>query len=78
VRDIDESRTSGTASRLERLRFAIMRVNRPRPLLANDGADPVKVEAELYDALYGQRTGTVENIAPVADDAPLAQERAAS
>lgn len=25
--------------------------------------DPVRVEAEFYDAIYGQRSGTVENIA---------------
>jgi hypothetical protein len=27
--------------------------------------DPVKVEAEFYDAIYGARTGTVENVGPV-------------
>jgi len=30
--------------------------------------DPVRIEAELYEALYGQRTGTVESIAPVGTD----------
>jgi HSP20 family protein len=30
--------------------------------------DPVRVEAELYEALYGQRTGTVESVAPVGAD----------
>jgi len=29
--------------------------------------DPVRVEAELYEALYG-RTGTVESIAPLGTD----------
>ena len=28
--------------------------------------DPVRVEAEFYDSIYGRRSGTVENIAPVA------------
>jgi hypothetical protein len=27
--------------------------------------DPAKAEAEFYDAIYGARTGTVENIGPV-------------
>jgi hypothetical protein len=30
--------------------------------------DPVRVEAELYDALYGSRTGTVDNIVPVSGE----------
>src|SRR5207244_12165266 len=30
--------------------------------------DPVRVEAQLYDALYGSRTGTVDNIVPVSSD----------
>ena len=31
--------------------------------------DPVRVEAQLYDALYGSRTGTVDNIVPVSSEA---------
>ena len=27
--------------------------------------DPVRVEAEFYDALYGMRSGSVENVAPL-------------
>lgn len=27
--------------------------------------DPLRAEAELYDALYGARTGTVDNIVPL-------------
>ena len=36
--------------------------------------DPVRVEAELYDALYGRRTGTVDNIAPVSSDVAAAEQ----
>jgi hypothetical protein len=37
--------------------------------------DPVRVEAEFYDAIYGRRTGTVENIGPL--DAARAKRPAA-
>ena len=41
--------------------------------------DPVRVEAQLYDALYGSRTGTVDNIVPVSSDvAARAQKSVAS
>jgi len=36
--------------------------------------DPVRVEAELYDALYGRRTGTVDNIVPVSSDVAAAEQ----
>jgi len=38
---------------------------RRRPHATRASFDPVRVEAELYDALYGSRTGTVDNIVPV-------------
>ena len=37
--------------------------------------DPVRVEAELYDALYGRRTGTVDNIVPVSTDVEDGEQR---
>ena len=40
--------------------------------------DPVRVEAELYDALYGRRTGTVDNIVPVSSDVAAEQMSVAS
>jgi hypothetical protein len=32
--------------------------------------DPVKVEAEFYDSIYGPRSGTVDNVAPVDSEPP--------
>jgi len=40
-----------------------------RPPMVRASFDAVRVEAELYDALYGRRTGTVDNIVPVSADA---------
>ena len=52
---------------------------RRRPPVTRASFDPVRVEAELYDALYGKRTGTVDNIVPVSTDvAARSQRRAAS
>jgi hypothetical protein len=53
-----------------RLRLADKR----RPHVSRASFDPVRVEAELYDALYGSRTGTVDNIVPVGRDV-AAQEQ---
>jgi hypothetical protein len=47
---------------LGRLRRAARDRDQPLP---HPPFDPVKVEAEFYDAIYGARTGTVENIGPV-------------
>lgn len=55
---------------LDRLRRA-KRLPAERPQHA--AFDPVRAEAEFYDAIYGPRTGTVENIAPV--DAAAARSR---
>jgi hypothetical protein len=44
-----------------------LRVERPP---ARASFDPVRVEAERYDAIYGYRTGTVDNIAPIASAEP--------
>jgi len=41
---------------------------RRRPHATRASFDPVRVEAELYDALYGRRGGTVDNIVPVSSD----------
>jgi hypothetical protein len=50
--------------------------SRPRREAGGASFDPVRVEAEHYEQLYGQRTGTVESIAPVgADLGRLGQER---
>jgi len=49
------------ARRVRALIAARERQRRP----ARASFDPVRVEDELYDALYGARTGTVENIAPL-------------
>jgi hypothetical protein len=43
---------------------------RPRRGPARASFDPVRVEDELYDALYGARTGTVDNIVPLRSQAP--------
>jgi hypothetical protein len=38
---------------------------RPGSTLSRANFDEVRVETELYDQLYGRRTGTVENITPL-------------
>jgi hypothetical protein len=56
----------------EQIRLKLPERRRPHDTRAS--FDPVRVEAELYDALYGSRTGTVENVAPVSSEiAPEAQ-----
>jgi hypothetical protein len=51
--------------------------SRPRREASAASFDPVRVEAELYEALYGRRTGTVESIAPIGTDlGRQGQERA--
>jgi hypothetical protein len=82
---VEEADTNGSrarniaaARRLQRLLDAARTINiRARPI-PDPGLDPVKVEAELYDALYGHRTGTVENVAPVDGVVPLARGQRAS
>jgi hypothetical protein len=50
----------------EQMRLKLPERRRPHDTRAS--FDPVRVEAELYDALYGSRTGTVENVAPVSSE----------
>jgi hypothetical protein len=46
-----------------------------RPISARASFDPVRVEAELYDALYGSRSGSVDNIVPVSSEEPGVEGR---
>jgi hypothetical protein len=54
-----------------------LRRRAPREPREAGRVDPERVEAELYDAIYGARTGTVENIAPLDRSTRGAGRRAA-
>jgi hypothetical protein len=65
------SRPPGPVRELAELALGVLGALRDAPRAeagppAHASFDPVRVEAEFYDAIYGRRSGTVENIAPVA------------
>lgn len=55
--------SGGLSSRVLSPLRRVARVREGRPARAI--FDPVKAETEFYDAIYGRRSGTVENVAPV-------------
>jgi hypothetical protein len=62
ARDLSSLRSLADQVRLK------LAAKRRSPATPRASFDPVRVEAELYDALYGRRGGTVDNIVPVSSD----------
>jgi hypothetical protein len=73
ARDLSSLRSLAGQVRLK------LAAKRRSPATPRASFDPVRVEAELYDALYGRRGVTVDNIVPVSSDvAARAQTSVAS